>query len=108
MTAFLAAFNVPPGAAPLTRRGVAGARVRALGQRVRRTGEHVLERRVRAAGSLVKFRPLFGAAAVADKVQSSATAVPPSLLMTLLTSLSCGVLSVLVIVQVTMRTRGPP
>ena len=32
--------------------------------------------------ALVKFRPLFGAAAVADRVQSSATLVPPSLLVT--------------------------
>ena len=36
-----------------------------------------------------------------DSVQSSATAVPPSLLTTYLTSFRCGVLSVLMIVQVT-------
>ena len=55
---------------------------------------------------LLKLRPLLGAAAAADNVQSLATAVPPSLLVTVLTSFNVGVSSVFVIVQVTAPPSG--
>ena len=50
-----------------------------------------------------KFRPLFGTGAAAASVKLFGVADPP---LTLLTSLSVGVLSVLVIVQVTCAPSG--
>src|SRR5215208_4789185 len=52
------------------------------------------------ADAEVKLRPAFGPAAVADSVQSAGPAVPPSSFVTLLTSFSCGPLSLFTIVQV--------
>src|SRR5436190_23948965 len=61
---------------------------------------------VAVAVALVKLRPLFGVTAVAARVKSAGPAVPPSLLVTLLTSLRVAGLSVLVMVQVTAVPRS--